>query len=166
MEPVKPGTIKETREFISKYDGVDGFKLYGFERFIYQFISDNYPEDIEFDPKLVKKLYLDIEVSSENGFPKPEEASEPVTAITVSDGKRYFVFGLKDYKPHKENIHDRKCNSEHELLHYFVKFWVGFEVDIVTGWNTKFFDIPYLVNRIKALLGCLLYTSPSPRDTG
>ena len=42
VEPIKPGTIKETREFISKYDGVDGFKLYGFERFIYQFISDNY----------------------------------------------------------------------------------------------------------------------------
>ncbi len=126
---------------------------HGMANFEYSYISDNYPEDIEFDPKLVKKLYLDIEVSSENGFPKPEEASEPVTAITVSDGKRYFVFGLKDYKPHKENIHYRKCNSEHELLHYFVKFWVGFEVDIVTGWNTKFFDIPYLVNRIKALLG-------------
>lgn len=76
-----------------------------------------------------------------------------MTAITVSDGKRYFVFGLKDYKPHKENIHYRKCSSEHELLHYFVKFWVGFEVDIITGWNTKFFDIPYLVNRIKTLLG-------------
>ena len=48
VEPVKPGTIKETREFISKYDGVDGFKLYGFERFIYQFISDNYPEAVSY----------------------------------------------------------------------------------------------------------------------
>ena len=50
VEPVRPGTIRETRDFIKKYDGVDGFNIYGFERFIYQYISDNYPEEhIEFD---------------------------------------------------------------------------------------------------------------------
>tara|TARA_B100001094_G_scaffold192304_1_gene186175 strand:- start:1682 stop:4168 length:2487 start_codon:yes stop_codon:yes gene_type:complete len=126
---------------------------YGMANFEYSFISDEWPEDIQFDPNVVKKLYLDIEVSSENGFPKPEEASEPVTAITVSDGKKYFVFGLKEYKPHKKDIYYRRCNSEHELLDYFIKFWAGFDTDIITGWNTKFFDIPYLVNRIKLLLG-------------
>ena len=126
---------------------------YGMANFEYSYIADEYPEDIEFDPKLVKKLFLDIEVSSENGFPKPEEASEPVTAITISDGKKYFVFGIDDYTPHKDNVYYKKFNSEHSLLEAFLKFWVGFEVDIITGWNTKFFDIPYLVNRIRILLG-------------
>ena len=126
---------------------------YGMANFEYSFISDEWPDEIQFDPNVVKKLYLDIEVSSENGFPKPEEASEPVTAITLSDGNKYFVFGLKEYKPHKEKIYYKKFNSEHELLDSFVKFWAGFDTDIITGWNTKFFDIPYLVNRIKLLLG-------------
>ena len=135
---------------------------YGMANFEYSYISDNYPEEIEFDPKLVKKLYLDIEVSSDNGFPKPEEATEPVTAITISDGNRYYVFGLKDYVPHKEKIHYKKFNSEHELLEAFVTFWSGFEVDVITGWNTKFFDIPYLVNRIKVLLGDKLSKKFSP----
>ena len=126
---------------------------YGMANFEYSFISDEWPDEIQFDPSVVKKLYLDIEVSSENGFPKPEEASEPVTAITLSDGDKYFVFGLKDYKPHKEKIYYKKFNSEHELLDSFVRFWAGFDTDIITGWNTKFFDIPYLVNRIKLLLG-------------
>ena len=126
---------------------------YGMANFEYSYIADEWPDEIEFDPKLVKKLYLDIEVSSENGFPKPEEASEPVTAITLSNGDMYFVFGLKEYKPHKEKIYYKRFNSEHELLEGFIKFWSGFEVDVITGWNTKFFDIPYLVNRIKVLLG-------------
>ena len=135
---------------------------YGMTSFEYSYISDNWIDEVEFDPKLVKKLYLDIEVSSENGFPKPEEASEPVTAITISNGDMYFVFGLKDYKPHKEKIYYKKFNSEHELLEAFVKFWDGFDVDVVTGWNTKFFDIPYLVNRIKVLLGDKLSKKLSP----
>ena len=126
---------------------------YGMANFEYSYIADEWPDEIEFDPKLVKKLYLDIEVSSENGFPKPEEASEPVTAITLSNGDMYFVFGLKEYTPHKEKIYYKRFNSEHELLEGFIKFWSGFEVDVITGWNTKFFDIPYLVNRIKVLLG-------------
>ena len=145
-------------EFLSLQDAKDKCfqkstreDYYGMANFEYSYIADEWPDAIEFDASLVKKLYLDIEVSSENGFPKPEEASEPVTAITLSDGKRYFVFGLKDYVPHKDNIHYKRCNSEKELLQNFVKFWSLFEVDIITGWNTKFFDIPYLVNRIQNL---------------
>ena len=36
VEPVNPGSIKETRDFIKKYDGLDGFEIFGQEKFIYQ----------------------------------------------------------------------------------------------------------------------------------
>ena len=97
VEPVKPGTIRETRDFISKYDGVEGFKVFGFERFIYQFISDNYPEDqIEFDISKIKLVTIDIETKSENGFPDVESASEEVLLITIQDytSKKIITWGV------------------------------------------------------------------------
>jgi hypothetical protein len=33
VEPIKPGTVRDCREFIKKYDGVEGFKIYGNETF-------------------------------------------------------------------------------------------------------------------------------------
>ena len=41
VEPIKPGGVRDCREFIKKYDGVQNFNVYGNERFIYQYISDN-----------------------------------------------------------------------------------------------------------------------------
>ena len=32
-------------------------------------------------------------------------------------------------------------------------FWERNQPDIITGWNTEFFDIPYLCNRIKNICG-------------
>ena len=50
VEAIQPGSVRDCREFIKKYDGVQGFKIYGNERFIYQYISDKYPqEEIKFD---------------------------------------------------------------------------------------------------------------------
>ena len=70
VEAVKPGTVRESRDFIKKYDGVEGFKVFGNERFIYQYISDKYPEEeVKFDINKIKISTLDIEVKSENGFP-------------------------------------------------------------------------------------------------
>ena len=84
VEPVEPGTVRESREFIKRYDGVEGFKVYGNERFIYQYISENYPEDeIKFDTSKIKITTIDIEVKSENGFPDVESAAEEILLIKV-----------------------------------------------------------------------------------
>ena len=153
VEPVKPGTIKETREFISKCDGVDGFKLYGFERFIYQFISDNYPEDqIEFDISKIKLVTIDIETKSENGFPDVESASEEILLVTIQDytTKEIITWGTRPFNNTHDNVDYRLCNDEHHLLNSFIQWWIENTPDVVTGWNCEFFDIPYI---------CLLYTS-------
>ena len=70
VEPVKPGSIRDCREFIDKYSSVQGFRIYGNERYAHQFISDNYPEDeIKFDISKIKLITIDIEVSAESGSP-------------------------------------------------------------------------------------------------
>ena len=77
VESVEPGTVRDCREFIKRYDGVDNFKIYGNDRYIYQYISEMYPEEeIKFDTSKIKIATIDIEVASENGFPDVESAAE------------------------------------------------------------------------------------------
>ncbi len=84
VEAVRPGTVRDCREFYSKYEGVDGFEIYGNDRYIYQYISEKYPEDeIKFDISKIKLVTLDIEVASEEGFPDVESCSEEILAITI-----------------------------------------------------------------------------------
>ena len=97
VESVEPGTVRECREFIKKYEGVENFKIYGNDRYIYQYISDNYPEDeIKFDTRHIKITTIDIEVASENGFPDVESAAEEVLLITLQDysTKQIRTWGL------------------------------------------------------------------------
>ena len=55
VEPIRPGTVRDCREFYKKYENVDGFEIYGNDRYVYQYISEKYPEDeIKFDISKIK----------------------------------------------------------------------------------------------------------------
>jgi len=153
VEPIKPGNIYETKQFIEKYKNVDGFQIYGNQRFEYTFISDNYSEDIDWDISLINIVNIDIEVGSENGFPEPDMANEPITAITFKSKSKFFVFGCGQFNNTRSDVTYIKCSDEIDLIKKFLHEWTLNYPDIVTGWNIKFFDIPYLVNRIQKLLG-------------
>jgi DNA polymerase elongation subunit (family B) len=108
---------------------------------------------IDWDFDKVSIAIVDIEVGSENGFPDPYEANEPVTAIALRFiGGHMFVFGCGDYEV-KGNERYMKCKDEYHLLKFFLKLWQEKCPDALTGWNTKFFDVPYLVNRMRKVLG-------------
>ena len=65
VEPIRPGLVRDCREFIKKYDGVQNFDVYGNDRYIYQYISEMYPEpEVKFDISKIKLTTLDIEVKS------------------------------------------------------------------------------------------------------
>jgi len=165
VEPVKPGTIRETRDFIAKYNDVDGFDVFGFERFIYQYISDNYPEDqIEFDISKIKLVTIDIETKSENGFPDVESASEEVLLITIQDytTKEIITWGTGPFNNTHDNVDYRQCSDEHHLLSSFIQWWIENTPDVVTGWNCEFFDIPYIAGRLNRVLGAKLMKRLSP----
>ena len=86
VEPVKPGNIAECKEFIEKYSGVEGFDIYGNDRYICQYISEKYPEDeIKFDITKIKLVTIDIEVAAESGFPNVFECAEELLAISLQD---------------------------------------------------------------------------------
>ena len=153
LAPVMPGGIRETRDFIKQYKDVSGFPIFGNTRFEYEFIAESYPNDIDWDISHVRTANIDIEVGSENGFPEPEDANEPVTAITYKIDNKVYVFACGNYVCTQENVTYYKCMNELDLLRQFIQHWSMDYPDIMTGWNIKLFDIPYLVNRITKLLG-------------
>jgi len=150
-EPVEPITFQNMKD-ANEWKRKMGESVYGGIPFKYAYISDNYPEYIEFNLEKIKIQYLDIECSTENGFPDSANPIEEITAITVSDGRRYFVFGNGKYKKHREDVIYKDFGSEKELLRAYIAFTHGSAPDVITGWNTKYFDIPYLVSRARKVL--------------
>jgi DNA polymerase elongation subunit (family B) len=146
--------IYEAREYVKQFDGVSGgTKIYGQTRFEYAFIADQHEEMVDWDIDKILVGIVDIEVGSENGFPDPYQANEPITAIAITylNGVTY-VFGCGDYEVQGDE-HYVKCKDEWTLCKKFLQHWSNNCPDVITGWNTKFFDIPYLVNRFRKILG-------------
>jgi DNA polymerase elongation subunit (family B) len=153
LAPIKFGSIREARDYLKQFEDVSGKTIYGQNRFEYAFIGEQHKSMVEWEFEHVSIGVLDIEVGSENGFPDPYEANEPVTAIALKFiGGHMFVWGCGDYKTKGQERY-LKCADEYQLLKFFVKFWQEKCPDVLTGWNTKFFDVPYLVNRIRKVLG-------------
>ncbi|MFM7796869.1 MAG: 3'-5' exonuclease, partial [Candidatus Nitrosotenuis sp.] len=140
VDPVKPGTVKDCREFYSKYENVDGFEIYGNDRYIYQYISENYPEDeIKFDINKIKLITIDIEVASENGFPDVESCVEEILSITIQDytTKKIVTWGVKPFEYDRKDLTYYYCKSEYDLLNSFINYWMIDVPDVVTGWNVE-----------------------------
>ena len=153
VSEINPGTIRDCRDFVKQYEDIDNFKLYGMQRYEYCFISDRFPDEVDWDKKLINICNIDIEVGSENGFPEPAEANETVTAITYKMGDKFVVFGCGNFNNVREDVTYYKCRDEIDLIKRFIDEWSSDYPDIITGWNVAQFDIPYLVNRISKLLG-------------
>jgi DNA polymerase elongation subunit (family B) len=156
VEPINPGTVRDCREFYKKYDEIDGFEIYGNDRYIYQYISEKYPEDeIKFDISKIKLVTLDIEVASEAGFPDVESCSEEILAITIQDytTKKIVTWGVKPFNNKQSNVTYHYCPSEYELLNHFINYWMIDVPDVVTGWNIQLYDIPYICKRLNRVLG-------------
>jgi DNA polymerase elongation subunit (family B) len=148
VAPTQMGSLSDAREFIKQYESVDNFKIYGSINFPYVYINEAYPGKIDYDLSLLRIANLDIEVGSENGFPEPEHASEPITAITLKINQHAYVFGYESFNNVRANVTYTKCRDENQLIIKFLELWQSIDPDIITGWNIQFFDIPYIYNRI------------------
>ena len=156
VEPIQPGSVRDCREFYRKYDDVDGFKIYGQDRYLYQYISDKYPEEeIKFDIAKINLVTIDIEVQAEHGFPDPESCSEEMLTITLQDynTKKITTWGRHPYAPTQANVTYHHFSEEVEMLEAFLYWWQQNTPDVVTGWNCRLYDIPYLCGRITRVMG-------------
>ena len=155
LEEIKFGSMAEAKDFMQKYKDVENFDIYGNQNFVQQFITQKFPREIEFDASKINVVNIDIEVASDEGFPFPEDAAHPVISIALKSSLSdvYHVWGLDAYDAEnaysdKILVQYRHCKNEIELLAKFVEYWRNNSPDVITGWNVRLFDIPYLVNRI------------------
>ena len=146
--------MKEAKEWVDSMKDQPHL-VYGNTQYPYTYISDTHKGHVDWDLEKILIVTIDIEVECENGFPKPEDAIEPLLSITIKNHqtKRIVVWGVGDFETDREDVNYIKCESEVHLLKEFLVFWEKYYPDIVTGWNSEFFDIPYVCNRIKKLFG-------------
>lgn len=154
VDTVQFSSIYEAREYLKKYADVEGFTIHGNSNFQYTFISDQHQEDsIDWNIDDVVIAYIDIEVGTEHGMPTVEKCENPITAITIklSNSSYYEVFGCGEYIKHRDDIHYHACTDECDLIEQFLEFWKENYPDVISGWNVKTFDIPYIVGRMCAI---------------
>ena len=159
---VRFDSMREAKDWIGQNKDVAGRDIFGNTRYISTFINDEFPGQIEFNRNLINVTTIDIEVASDDGFPEPERADNVITAITIKNNidNTYYVWGLGDYNVENtimktNRVVYKKFEQESSLLIDFIGHWdsTTHSPDVITGWNTRFFDIPYLHNRILKLLG-------------
>ena len=136
---------------------------------ITRFLVDHYYESDE-TPKYHNTVYLDIECEVAGAL-TPENISDPkgkITAVALYDAnsKKYYCLLLDESQTLKSITEKDKevipFGSEKELLHGFLDKWYELDPTIITGWNSGFFDIPYLYHRISKVLGESVAQTLSP----
>lgn len=147
-------SLREAKDFVAKYEDIANFSIYGMPRWKYAFMSDIFPNDIDYKYELIRAMTIDIEVHlPRGGFDSfVETASEAITAITIRVGDKIKAFGYKeDYSA--EGVEYFYCRDEEEMLMIFLREYEYIKPDVITGWNVEFFDMPYLINRIAKVFG-------------
>lgn len=141
-------------------------KMYGHKQLyesdinpIFRCLSENY---LDCEAPELNKCFFDIEVDfdKDKGFADPSDPFNPVTAVALylSWMKTCIWLGVKPKgmeQSKAEAIVGKfenaiLCDSEEQLLETFLQLID--DADILSGWNSEGFDIPYMVNRISRVL--------------
>ena len=108
-----------------------------------------------------RELFFDIEVEVVDGFPEPKTAKNKITAIAIYDktADSYHCFVLGNVK--NTDVVEA-FRTEEELLQRFYQKYLEINPTILSGWNIDGFDVPYLYNRTKRVMGEQIANCLSP----
>ena len=155
VHPVKPGSIKDTKEYVAQYNDVENFQVYESPGNVYQYIAEEYPEEIKWDPNYINVFSIDIETTVDNGRVDPIAANEQIILISVNNTRQnqVYTFGSLEFNNDLDHVRYFKSNNEESLLREFLNWWQQNYPDVITGWNCESFDITYIYNRLHKVLG-------------
>lgn len=164
VEPKEFDCIKDAKLFVETYKDVKGFDVYGQTNFVSQYIGTKWTREVPFDEKRIDSMVIDIETTTEFGFPDIRNPIEEVQLISCKrKGQKTITFA---YKPDDSgkflNCEYRRSYDEKSMLTAFVVWFKKNPPDVVTGWNIESFDIPYLCRRIEFLHGEEMVQQLSP----
>ena len=136
----------------------DGLELYESDvNEMTRFLIDQYGDSDEVSTGHTV-LTFDIEVEMNSGLPDTSEAKNAMTSVAGHDSVTgdYFVYVVNKGDRINKTIKGAKVESfdtEEGMLVAFLNKWKEINPTIITGWNIDFFDVTYLYNRMKRLLG-------------
>jgi DNA polymerase elongation subunit (family B) len=123
-----------------------------------EFLLSTFKNDVDkpnFGQFPLKIYFFDIETYSTEGFPDPKIAPDTINLFTIYNSldKKYYTWGLQPYNTPDPDVVYYHCKNELNLLERILEFWENDPPDMVVGWNSESFDIPYIINRLINLLG-------------
>ena len=132
-----------------------------------RFLVDQYTDSDEVSEGH-RKIFFDIEVEVTDGFPDVMKANNVITSIALYDflTEKYYTYvfdakkRLQSYT--KDNQFVEVYDTEYEMLNKFFQKYLEIKPTILSGWNSDYFDIPYLYNRAVNVLGVSVANLLSP----
>jgi DNA polymerase elongation subunit (family B) len=109
-------------------------------------------------------LFFDIEIEKGKRYSTPTEALNTITSIAYYFDEKYYVLLLDRENKIKveSDVNVVTFQTEEKLLMDFLSRWNKIKPTIVSAYNGDYFDIPYLVNRMKNVLGWAYAKKLSP----
>jgi DNA polymerase elongation subunit (family B) len=155
LEPIDFSDINDAKDYVKQYSEIENFEIFGNTNYAYQYISREFPDEVDYTLKDIKIYTIDIETTADNGFPDALNPIEEIILISLQNyhTKEIHSFGCRDFTPTRPNHNYIQCANETQLLTRFVDFISSLDLNVLTGWNIEIFDIPYIINRYKKLIG-------------
>lgn len=161
------GTKIRKKVFLNQYERTRYIRESGVKRLFenlptyQQLLIDEYWQHNETSDFIANKLrvqFIDIEAVAKDEFPDPEKANYPINVITIYDtlDKHKYVWGVGEFdssKYPKSELTYINCKTEIELLDRMLQFFEKDYPDVLSGWNSMGFDMPYIINRINNIMG-------------
>lgn len=156
LEELTFPSIYDWKEYVQEAQKKD-LPIFGVIRPQYQFIAENYPGELHPDFNKIRIAYFDIETAlcEDGSFPTADQGNAKIISITIkySNFDKFIVFGLKPYVNHHPDKQIYvECASETELLMKFLDLWKNNYPDVISGWYSTGYDLPFLYNRICRLI--------------
>ena len=177
LRPLSFNTIKDLNRFKKENKSTPLYGDYDIGKlFINTFYKD---KDFNYKHELVNWGIIDIEVEIGADFPRPGNPVMPVTCITIYSSKsdKYYLLSTKpiaDMDGFKQRISTdndsslhsktplktitnwefKHCNTEEEMMVKMLRIInITEELDIISGWNSERYDLPYIHQRLEILFG-------------
>ena len=178
-DPVSRFSTRKRQEFEKERRIHSGKKLFESDvNVVFRCLSENY---LKVDAPKLHTCFFDIEVDfdPDKGFSPTSDPFNPVTAISCYldwlDQCITLVIAPKHMTP--ETANDIVSQFENTMLFtnekemFDVFFQLIEDADVLTGWNSEGYDIPYMVNRVTRVMSkddtrkfCLMGQLPKARE--
>ena len=149
-----------SRTFQKEKKLFDGQRLYESDlNPVFRCLEENYL-DKEAPDLHIALFDIEVDFDKDRGFAKPDDPHQRITAVTLHlswlDSLITLCLAPKDMPFEMADQIAKKfentvlCETESQLLNTFLHLIE--DADILSGWNSEGFDIPYLVNRTEMIL--------------